>query len=288
MNHKMVVLNRRYAFTLIELLVVISIIALLIALLLPALGAAKESAKNSICMSNLRQLVMATLAYADDNKGEFAPPLAGTVNGTRRGAWVEGRAWRDPNNPGADALEGMRRGLLFDYVNQDPDLYLCPVAVERLTTRPRLARSYSQNFHVGLDPHNPSRNPGSLFGKGYRLEDITRPSDLVALSEENDFSLAGFNQAALNDGYLLGNGTTDSLGSFHFSVPDEDGRPTKGFVNGGLLDGHVESLNPRVRIRYSSRGGGRGGSPRASRGGLSGQTVSATEMWLTDEIPVKR
>ncbi len=62
-------MTRRRAFTLIELLVVISIIALLIAILLPALGKARESARQAVCQSNLRQQGIATMAYATDRDG---------------------------------------------------------------------------------------------------------------------------------------------------------------------------------------------------------------------------
>ncbi len=160
--------TRKTAFTLVELLVVIGIIALLIAILLPALSRSREQANTVKCMSNLRQLHLASEIYSNIFKGFVMPATAGDNSAQNFNWWgiqVLGTTFGVERfgSTGADQMAAVDRiAKMVD----------CP-SIDR-EKDPALAFSadYTYNTNLGdfrahntLDPAHPSFKPWAFFKK---------------------------------------------------------------------------------------------------------------------------
>ncbi len=123
-------MDRHRAFTLIEPLVVIAIIAILMAILLPALKRAREQGQRAVCLSDVKQLALAWILYADQNDDKVVSSEAGGAWKSQYGdPWV-GVTWSNTwatggQLPEPDQIKGIETGALWPYVKQRK-LYKCP------------------------------------------------------------------------------------------------------------------------------------------------------------------
>jgi prepilin-type N-terminal cleavage/methylation domain-containing protein len=149
----------RRAFTLVELLVVIAIIAALMGILLPALEGAREQARRVTCMSNVRQLTMAWLMYANEHGGRFCSSNTQTLVSNQYSKFDQGIAPLDGPQPagfwswigdGGLIRHDLRAGLLWPYV-KDEEVYRCP---NNPVVRPNTV--YAINGYLAGQVGNPS------------------------------------------------------------------------------------------------------------------------------------
>ncbi len=96
------------AFTVIELLVVVAVIAVLMGVLLPALAGAREAGRGSVCLSNVRQLQVASDTYASDHRDRYAPGAPDVLANLTR--WHGSR-------PSMGAAFGPEGGTLWEYLS---------------------------------------------------------------------------------------------------------------------------------------------------------------------------
>ncbi|MHC5082581.1 MAG: type II secretion system protein [Planctomycetota bacterium] len=151
--------SERQGFTLIEILVVISVIALLLGILVPTLSSAKESARRTVCLSNVRQLDIALKLYIDDHDDRIPPRDydGGSV-------WV----------------------VRLEPYYQNRKLLRCP------TDRGEVDRSYLMNGFIDyFAVHSFNGDWDEFFGayktggfEGMKVSNIPQPAETIALGEK--------------------------------------------------------------------------------------------------------
>ena len=208
-------------FTLVELLVVIGIIAILISILMPALRRARNQAARVNCMSQLRQICLATIMYTNEYKG-WLPGTTGIV-----GADLQGGDQRRPVSTGA---------LWAGNALRNKDVWLCPA-----DTRQDIDRQYSYTYNgrMLVQPgHEEDDWPGVVMYR--RITSFKRPPTCVVYGEENvSGRLVG--DYDINDAYFIYYDVTDNR---HMGKSEV-----------GYLDGHAGDIPPKVQIWVSKEWG---------------------------------
>jgi prepilin-type N-terminal cleavage/methylation domain-containing protein/prepilin-type processing-associated H-X9-DG protein len=214
----------RPAFTLIELLVVIAIIAILASLLLPVLAKAKDKAKAIYCNNNLRQLILATTLYEDDQK---ALPLG----------WPPGISSALPNSTIWYLTLQPYVGRKFSTSFQTNRVFMCPACPNG---GPCGGLTYAQNNYINADEHlKPGEQPQIMT-----MRNIPHPVWTMMFGETDGWDACAYADTDPYGGNICYRHNGGNENSVYSSNPVEGGvpgqKPRNGRANIVFLDSHVQ------------------------------------------------
>lgn len=219
------------AFTLIELLVVIAIIAVLASMLLPALAKAKESAKKSSCLNNVRQIGLAYQGFLPDHDERFPAYVTERTAPAGTPDTAEGRA---PYS---------YRQQLIPYISTSTNVFKCPNGSK--WDDPQPGAWYNTDYG---NNHNESNLPGASQQAWYKSHPDFGFNETVSISSirrTTDFILLG--DAGRSDGSASRGGMYPQPWAFDNTTQARMlGRHNKGTANITYADGHAQSTKTNV------------------------------------------
>jgi len=236
---------RKRAFTLVELLVVIGIIALLISILLPSLQKAREAANRTVCASNLKQIALGILMYAQDHKGVFPAGHLNAVSDNSRGGNAHYLAL---GRPTFNYEVGSQR-LLNPWISKSDSsfaVYRCPTDATKPFPPGLLAWGGNPNGSTHFEIWGTSY---SYIGGALSLAGLHPPQTTVPLPF-NEWALWGSKQSRIRRASMQVMATEQDWQwlwgeewapwtSVRYGFPHDPKRP---LMNMAFVDGHVVML----------------------------------------------